>query len=324
MKQTKGPGKSYRKGLTLVQLMDKFPDEAAAERWFIENRWPEGIACPFCGSLDDPVERKDRKPQPYHCRACRKDFSVKTNTLMHNSKLPLRTWALAFYLVTTSLKGVSSMKLHRDLGITQKSAWHLAHRIRETWEDHQGMFVGPVEFDETYIGGKEKNKHAWKKQRAGRGPVGKAAIVGAWERETGKIALKHVRSTDKATLHEFVQKTTSGWAIVITDEAPGYRNLEKRVHLTVRHSAGEYVNALASTNGVESVWALVKRAIYGTFHHISEKHLGRYVREFAGRHNDRTEDTEEQMRRMVRGVSGKRLRYDDLTGRNGIAKAATS
>ena len=147
-----GPGQAYRQGITLIDAITKFSDEAKAERWFISKRWPDGIRCPRCES-NSIHGRKNRKPMPFKCRDCRKDFSVKTGTVMQSSNLTLSKWAIAFYLYSTSLKGVSSMKLHRDLGITQKSAWHMAHRLRETWDIGTQRFAEPVEIDETYIGG---------------------------------------------------------------------------------------------------------------------------------------------------------------------------
>ena len=168
-----GPGKSYRKGISLLEITRRFDTEDKAEVWFTEQRWANGVACPHCGSFNVAVVAS-RKPQPFRCRDCRKHFSVKTGTVLHSSNISLDKWAIAFYLYMTNLKGVSSMKLHRDLGITQKSAWHMAHRIRETLAVTGNKFAGPVEVDETYIGGKERNKHADKKLNAGRGPVGKA------------------------------------------------------------------------------------------------------------------------------------------------------
>ncbi|MCY4237211.1 MAG: IS1595 family transposase [Rhodospirillaceae bacterium] len=147
------PGKHYRKGISLVQLMDLFPTDEVAERWFMDVRWPGGVRCPKCGS-HNIQERPTRKPQPYRCRDCRKDFSLKTGTLMQGSPLGYRVWVLALFLYSTNLKSVSSMKLHRDLDVTQKTAWHLAHRIRETWNDNIPLFAGPVEVDETFMGGK--------------------------------------------------------------------------------------------------------------------------------------------------------------------------
>ncbi len=307
----KGLGKSHRKGLTLLQVVDMFPDEGTAKTWLAEQRWPEGPHCPYCDSSN--VQSNIRhKTMTHRCRDCegKPMFSVKTGTVMEGSKLKYRIWAIGIYLFTTNIKGISSMKLHRELGIGQKSAWFMLHRLRKAYEIEVGPFSGTVEVDETFIGGKEKNKHNNKRSHI-QDPSGKEVVVGMKDRKTNKVIAKPVPARTKEELQGFVSANVSKKAMVYTDDHKSYTGLPFE-HESVNHSVGEYVRKQAHTNGVESFWAMLKRGYYGTYHRISPKHLERYVNEFSGRHNVREQDTIDQMGFLAKGMVGKRLPYKEL------------
>ena len=323
----KGPGKAYRKKISLREILKQFPDDATAEAWFAKQRWGDSPVCPHCGSTN--VLSGAAHKMPYRCREkeCRKRFSVRTGTVMQCSNLGYQTWALALYLVLTSLKGVSSMKLHNDLNITQKSAWHLAHRIREGLTDGLDVFPGPVEADETYFGGKRKNMSNEKRKElaetgAGRGTAGKVAVAGVKDRGRKRVRAQVVEHTDKATLQSFVSTFAAPGATIYTDEASAYDGLPN--HEAVKHGVGEYVRGMVHTNGMESFWSMLKRGYIGTFHKMSPKHLNRYVTEFEGRYNIREFDTVDQLETAARRMDGKRLRYRDLIEPNGLDSGARS
>ena len=202
----KAPGKLHREGISLMELADMFPDEASAIAWFESLIWPNGERhCPRCGCAETS-EASATSGLPYYCSGCKRAFSVRIGTAMERSKVPLRKWAFAIYLEMTNLKGISSMRLHREIKVTQKTAWFMLNRIREAWTDEATrLFSGPIEIDETYIGGRRKNMpKAKRKALSGRGAVGKSILAGAKDRATNRVSAAVVGGTDMASLQGFV------------------------------------------------------------------------------------------------------------------------
>ena len=295
-------------------LTKRFPDEAAAVNYCVKQRWGDDISCPF-GCKDTKVYNVSSS-QPYKCSKCRKRFSVRTGTYMESSKIPVRIWLLAMYLMASSKTGISSAEMARQLDITQKTAWFLAHRIRHTFEQSKKL-SGTVEADETYIGGKEANKHASQKSGIRGGYKGKTIVVGAKERRTGQVVCEVLDYADKTTLFKFIETYVAKGSTLFTDESICYKGVGRKGydHRSVNHSRGEYVRGEVSTNSIESFWSIFKRAVYGTYTHLSKKHLQRYLDEFT------TRGTDEDFVGRSCNSGVKPLSYNELVGKiNGTQK----
>lgn len=309
-----------------------FTDETAARKHFETLRWPDGPVCPHCGVVDNAyaLEGKTTRPGLYKCRDCQKPFTATMGTLYERSHIPLHKWLLATHLMSSSKKGMSAHQLWRMLGIgSYRTAWFMAHRIREGMRPSKD--AGPVggegkiiEADETYIGGKEKNKHVGKRNKRNLGGAGKEAAFALVERG-GKVRSFHVQEVSGKTLRPILVSQISRKSSLMTDEGGQYYHVGKEFarHETINHSADEYVRGDAHTNTIEGYFSILKRGIVGTYHHVSEQHLKRYLGEFDFRYNERMAlgvDDAARARKAVEGVAGKRLTYHQ-TDKAGVDQA---
>jgi transposase-like protein len=298
--------------ISTFELFAMFPDQEAARKYLESRLWPNGARCPVCGTCERVTARAGGF---YRCNQCKEDFTVRTGTIFERSHVSLHKWVYAMYLLVTARKGISSMQLAKEIGITQKSAWFVLHRLREACGGADlSKLKGIIEIDETFVGGKEANKHECKKLKAGRGTVGKSPVLGMRERGGRTVAMPIINTDAQTIQGEIAQKVGSG-STIHTDEAGAYVGMDDFDHETVNHSRKEFVRGNVTTNGIESVFAVLKRGIIGVYHHTSEKHLSRYVDEFIFRLNEGNvkNHTLTRLDSFIDGVAGKRLTYKGLT-----------
>jgi hypothetical protein len=307
-----------REPKTLQEAILYFADPVNCREYLVARRWPKGVTCPRCGSKDVLfLEKYDR----WHCRAkhAAPQFTLKTGSIMEDSPVGLDKWLTAMWLIVNCKNGISSYEIHRALGITQKTAWFLDHRIRLAMQDDLtgGMLGGEVEVDETFIGGKARNMHKSDKRRKGLkggGPAGKAIVLGMLERE-GKVRATVIPDRSKPVMQENVRPHVEAGSQIYSDEAGSYWRMDDEYAHEIVNHAEAYVVGNVHTNGLENFWSLLKRGLGGTYISVEPFHLFRYIDEQAFRFNNRKMTDSERFSMAVSAIVGKRLTFDQLTGK---------
>jgi transposase-like protein len=296
---------------TLIQMMAAFPDEQTAIDHFTAIRWKSGTFCPYCGSVR-VYHFSDKRT--HKCADCRKRFSIKVGTIFEDSKVELRVWLMAIWLITSHKKGIASTTLAKDLGVTQKTAWFMTQRLRYAirTKSFNAPLEGDIEADEMYHGGKEKNKHASKRTGGKQGGSGKVAVLGMLQR-AGELRTAIAANTKGETVQAIIKANVLPGSNLMTDSHHAFHRLGSTYnHERVNHALGEYVRGgIFHTNGIESVWALFKRQIIGTHHFLSAKHFGRYLGEMTWRFNERNTGEGNRVNSLL-ALSNGRLTYKEL------------
>ena len=293
---------------SLPALLNHFKENATCINFLEQQRWGGTVTCPFCGATEIYTTNRGFK-----CKECAKKFSVTVGTVFENSKIKLNIWFAAIYLCTAHKKGISSLQLHRDLGVTQKTAWFMLHRIREMLRAKQSpLLKGTIQADETFVGGKNKNRHADKKveNSQGRSVKDKTPVFGLIN--NGNVNTEVIPNTKESTLKPIIHAMVEKGAILVTDEWNGYNGLTSDYnHQVIKHKEGKYVSGQFHTNSIEGFWSLLKRGIFGIYHFASAQHLTRYCDEFSYRYNTRKIDDSDRFMVSLTKVEG-RLTYKQL------------
>lgn len=299
--------------ISTFQLFEMIPDAITARKYLEARLWPNGVVCPVCKTQERITARKAGF---YRCNACKEDFTVRTGTIFERSHVPLHKWVYAMYLLVTARKGISSLQLAKEIGVTQKSAWFMLQRLREACGSDMDKLRGVIEVDETFVGGLERSKHENKKLKEGRGAVGKVPVLGMRERG-GRTKALVITANDLPTIQGAIHQFCEVGSTLHTDEHGAYSGIGGLFfhHASVNHSSGEWRRGDITTNSIESVWAVLKRGLHGVYHHASKKHLHRYVDEFTFRLNAGrvARHTLLRLDSFIAAVAGKRLTYAELT-----------